>query len=83
MGQTTGFCYQFKLLAARNFMNLVRLPQTSYVKVITTTLTALFAILLFWNTSKDTQGVQDFQGALFFICMNIAFNAIQRHPDFP
>jgi hypothetical protein len=53
MGQTTGFCYQFKLLAARNFMNLVRLPQTSYVKVITTTLTALFAILLFWNTPKD------------------------------
>jgi len=78
MGQTTGFCYQFKLLAARNFMNLVRLPQTSYVKVITTTLTALFAILLFWKTSKDTQGVQDFQGALFFICMNIAFNAIQN-----
>jgi len=41
-------------------MNLVRLPQTSYVKVITTTLTALFAILLFWKTDKNTQGVQDF-----------------------
>jgi hypothetical protein len=44
----TGFWYQFGLLASRNFLNLLRLPQTSYVKLLTTILTALFAVLLFW-----------------------------------
>lgn len=49
-GTQTGFCYQFGLLSRRNFLNLLRLPQTSYVKFVTTCLTALFAILLFYNT---------------------------------
>ena len=74
----TGFCYQWGLLARRNFMNLLRLPQTSYVKLITTVLTACFACLLFFNTSMDRQGVMNVQGALFFITMNISFNAIQN-----
>lgn len=46
----TGFFYQFGLLCRRNFLNLLRLPQTSYVKLLTTCLTAVFAILLFFNT---------------------------------
>lgn len=54
---TTGFCFQFKLLAARNFANIIRLPQTSYVKVLTTILTALFASLLFWNVQQNKAGV--------------------------
>lgn len=44
----TPWCYQFNLLAKRNFLNLIRLPQTSYVKLITTCVTAGFAALLFW-----------------------------------
>jgi ATP-binding cassette subfamily G (WHITE) protein 1 len=75
---TTGFCYQFGLLAQRNFMNLLRLPQTSYVKLLTTVLTACFAVLLFWQVEPNKAGVQDIQGALFFITMNISFNAIQN-----
>lgn len=74
----TGFCYQWKLLANRNFMNIIRLPQTSYVKMITTVLTATFASLLFWSTKHTPEGVQNVQGALFFITMNISFNAIQN-----
>lgn len=74
----TGFFYQWKLLANRNFMNLIRLPQTSYVKLLTTCLTAAFASLLFWHTTQDKQGVMNVQGALFFITMNISFNAIQN-----
>lgn len=46
---TTPWCFQFNLLAKRNFLNLIRLPQTSYVKVITTCVTAGFAALLFWQ----------------------------------
>lgn len=45
----TPWCYQFNLLAKRNFLNLIRLPQTSYVKLITTCVTAGFAALLFWQ----------------------------------
>jgi hypothetical protein len=44
----TPWFYQFNLLAQRNFLNILRLPQTSYVKLITTTVTAGFAALLFW-----------------------------------
>jgi hypothetical protein len=75
-GVQTSFFYQFGLLCKRNFLNLLRLPQTSYVKVLTTCLTALFAILLFFNTGTDAPGVQNVQGSLFFITMNISFNAI-------
>ena len=74
----TGFCYQFGLLCRRNFLNLLRLPQTSYVKLLTTCLTAVFAILLFFNTEQTKAGVQNVQGSLFFITMNISFNAIQN-----
>ena len=92
---TAPWCYQFNLLARRNFLNLVRLPQTSYVKLVTTLVTALFAALLFWqagayipytpspipNPAQATtyfQTWQNLQGCLFFVTMNIAFNAIQN-----
>ena len=82
----TGFAYQFSLLFKRNFLNIVRLPQTSYVKFLTTCITALFAILLFYNAPdcdanglNCTQaGIQNIQGSLFFTCMNVSFNAIQN-----
>lgn len=77
-GVQTSFFYQFGLLCRRNFLNLLRLPQTSYVKLLTTCITAVFAILLFFNTGTDAPGVQNIQGSLFFITMNIAFNAIQN-----
>jgi len=73
-----GFCFQWSLLATRNFRNIVRLPQTSYVKFATTTITALFASFLFWNCPKTPEGIQNVQGALFFMTMNCSFNAIQN-----
>ena len=51
------FCYQWKLLATRNFRNIVRLPQTSYVKLLTTTVTALFASFLFWQTGPSAESI--------------------------
>ena len=53
----TSFFYQFGLLCRRNFLNLIRLPQTSYVKLATTCITALFAILLFFDTAFTPEGV--------------------------
>lgn len=75
---TSSWCYQFSLLAQRNFVNIMRLPQTSYVKLIVTILTALFCIVLFMNVGEDLAGVQNRNGALFFITMTMSFNAIQN-----
>lgn len=70
--------YQLGLLLRRNFLNTVRLPQTSYVKLIVTIITALFTIILFQNCDGTIQGVQNRNGALFFMTMSIAFNSIQN-----
>ncbi len=45
--QQVGWCIQLGLLIKRNFLNTIRLPQTSYVKLIVTVVTALFTIILF------------------------------------
>lgn len=62
----------------RNFLNTLRLPQTSYVKLIVTIITAIFTIILFQNCDGTIQGVQNRNGALFFMTMTIAFNSIQN-----
>jgi len=68
----------------------VRLPQTSYVKLTTTCVTACFVAFFFWQAgayvSNDgtvtateyEQIFQNLQGALFFMTMNITMNAIQN-----
>jgi len=57
MRSDASWCYQFDLLARRNFLNLMRLPQTSYVKLIVTLLTAAFCIILFYDVGQDKAGV--------------------------
>lgn len=42
-----GWFYQLGLLVKRNFLNILRLPQTSYVKIVVTIITAIFTIVLF------------------------------------
>jgi ATP-binding cassette subfamily G (WHITE) protein 1 len=48
------------------------------VKLIVTVVTALFTIILFQNLDGTLQGVQNRNGALFFITMTISFNSIQN-----
>ena len=76
--QAASWCYQFRLLAERNFLNMIRLPQTSYVKLLVTIATSLFCVVLFYNVTGDSAGVQNRNGALFFITMSMSFNAIQN-----
>jgi len=80
MQSDASWLYQFGLLAKRNFTNIMRLPMTSYVKLIVTVLTAGFCVLLFNGVDKLNyqEGVQNRNGALFFITMTMAFNAIQN-----
>ena len=49
----TSWGYQWKLLATRNFLNVVRLPQTSYVKLTTTIVTASFVAFFFFRAGKE------------------------------
>lgn len=65
-------------MAERNFLNMIRLPQTSWVKLMVTVLTSLFCVVLFYNVQGDAAGVQNRNGALFFITMSMSFNAIQN-----
>jgi hypothetical protein len=44
-------------LIKRNFLNIIRLPQTSYVKLIVTVVTAAFTIILFSNIDGTRQGI--------------------------
>ena len=72
-----GWFYQLGLLVKRNFLNILRLPQTSYVKIVVTIITAIFTIILFQGIDTvSLSGVQNRNGALFFMTMTIAFNAI-------
>mmetsp|Transcript_23288 Transcript_23288/g.17718 ORF Transcript_23288/g.17718 Transcript_23288/m.17718 type:complete len:90 (+) Transcript_23288:646-915(+) len=70
------WCYQFGLLLKRNFLNQYRLPQTSTVKLLVVIITALFTIILYYNIEDNLQGVQNRNGALFFITLNMALLAI-------
>lgn len=46
------------------------------MKFIVTVLTAAFCIVLFYQVGGDLAGVQNRNGALFFITMTMSFNAI-------
>ena len=41
-------------------------------------ITSLFCVVLFYDVSDDAAGVQNRNGALFFITMSISFSAIQN-----
>lgn len=73
------WCFQWRLLARRNFNNIIRLPQTSYMKLLTTVCTGIFISILFWQSDLDTSaGWQNIKGSLFFMTMNTLFVAIQN-----
>ena len=77
-GGSVSWMYQLGLLTKRNFLNIVRLPQTSTVKVIVTIITAILAIILFPHLDGTPSGVQNRRGALFFFVVTMGFNAIQN-----
>ncbi|MFS8159676.1 MAG: ABC transporter permease [Candidatus Roizmanbacteria bacterium] len=70
--------YQFNLLLKRNVLNILRMPQTSYFKLLMILVTAIFTIVLFQGVEETLSGVQNRNGALFFITLTIALNSIQN-----
>ena len=60
--EVAGWCTQFGLLYKRSLLNLLRIPNTSYVKVIVTVLTALFCIALFYGVRARRLTCADREG---------------------
>lgn len=59
----TPWTYQFRLLATRNFLNVIRLPQTSYVKLTTTCVTATFVAFFFWQVGSYEDCIENKDGS--------------------
>jgi ATP-binding cassette, subfamily G (WHITE), eye pigment precursor transporter len=72
-----GFFKQFLLLSQRSFRNILRIPLTSYFKLITTIVIALMIILVYGQLGTDQQSIQSRNGLLYLILTSTAFNLMQ------
>lgn len=75
--QASSWCYQFTMLANRNFLNMFRLPESSQMKFAVMFLAAGFTCTLFAQFGQDVTSVQNRNGSLFFVIMVLCFLAIQ------
>ena len=66
------------LIASRNFTNLMRLPQTNYMNLIVVIIQGVIVDLLFWQVKGDKAGVQNRQGAIFFIALGAGFGGVNQ-----
>ena len=63
--------FEFKCLLKRSFLNSTRAPVMTKVKLMSVTLVIILIDLIFWDLGEDIQSVQDRNGVLFFICVNL------------
>lgn len=70
--------YEWILLSKRNIQNQLRIPQVSYVRVFVTIFVSAICCLLYYGVGQDKAGVQDRNGALFFITLNAGFSALSN-----
>jgi len=65
--------HQLKLVSARSWRNVVRDPMLTFARIGQTVIFALFIGLVFLNLEVKSSGVQDRQGLLFLIAMQMTF----------
>lgn len=53
-----------------------RLPMTSFVRVFVTVFVSCICCLLYYGVGENKAGVQDRNGALFFITLNAGFSSL-------
>lgn len=75
-GDQKSWCYTMGLIASRNWMNRVRLPQTGYLGLFVTVVQSLIVDLLYWQVKGDKAGVQNRMGALFFLTLISGFGGV-------
>lgn len=59
-------------------LNQVRLPNTSYQKFFGTFVVTMIVLMLYWGVSNTKGGVQDRNGALFFLTLNTSFSSLNQ-----
>ena len=66
---------QFTLLLKRELKNIIRIPLTSYVKMISIFLVWIIVILVYGRLGDNYQSIQTRNGLLFFWAVLFVFNA--------
>ena len=69
--------FQFFLLFWRSFINIIRIPISSYVRGITYAVLAIVWVLVFGQMDDDCASIQNRSGVLFFVTLNLIMNAVQ------
>lgn len=75
---STSWCYEFGLLAKRNWLNQVRLPVLSVIRLFVTVFISLLSILIYHGLDGTKAGVQNRNGALFFVCISSGFSSMSN-----
>ena len=65
------------MLASRNFLNMMRLPESSQIKFVVMFMASAFCISLFARFGSDVTAISNRNGAMFFVIMVLSFLAIQ------
>jgi ATP-binding cassette, subfamily G (WHITE), eye pigment precursor transporter len=78
LSNRASWCYEFGLLAKRNILNQLRLPQITIVRLFVSVFIAVICIVIYSGLDGTKAGVQNRKGALFFVCINSGFSAVSN-----
>jgi len=68
---------QFTMLLIRSLKNIFRLPEASYVKVLTYVFTSLLILLVYGRLGDDEQSIQSRNGVIFLTLLIYIMNPFQ------
>jgi ATP-binding cassette, subfamily G (WHITE), eye pigment precursor transporter len=74
----TNFFIQLWLLFWRSIINILRIPLSSYVKGITYAMLGVLTILVFGQMEHDCASIQNRNGVLFFVTLNLIMSSVQN-----
>jgi len=79
LSNRTHWCYEFGLLAKRNLLNQARLPSILFVKMFVLLVMGCICIAIYGEgLDGSKEGVQNRNGALFFLCVNGGMTALSN-----
>lgn len=73
---SAGWFYQFGLIFRRNMIVYLRIPQTSFLKLLMPVLIASLVSSMFYGLTGDLTGVRNRNGVMFFLDISSCFVAL-------
>lgn len=74
-----GWFFQVRLLTSRSFKNILRVPQALKVKIFVVVIIGIIMDLIYSGSDVNTSaGLENINGALFFVCLVITFMSINN-----